>query len=489
MSRLSRLVLAIALAAAASGCGWRGDGALQVGLVGDSDAFKPQGVRLSPAGQTLRAATVEGLVGFDAEGRVVPALADRWIVTDDGQSYIFRLRDGTWPDGARIDAEDVAASLRRALAALRGSPLGLDLASIAEVRVMTDRVIEVDLQSPLPDLLTLLAQPELGLPHARHGGGPMAMQRTPQGAVLSLIPPAKRGLPAQEDFARRARSVIVEVAPAEKAVARFNDGYIDVLLGGRIDSLPLAGVGGLMRGNVQIDPVSGLFGLMVENAQGYLGEAANREALAMAIDRDALLSAFNVSGWSGTTRVVAPETPGDLGTIGERWAGMGIEQRRAAAAERVARWKAAGNPLPVLRIAIGGGPGSQIVFDRLSADFGNIGLQVQRVGETAPADLRLIDSVARYGRATWFLNQLACAARRPVCSPAGDARLDDARAAKDPQQRAALLAEAEAEITAVNGYIPIARPLRWSLVRSRVTGFAPNPWGWHPLPPLAMLPK
>jgi hypothetical protein len=112
----------------------------------------------------LRAATVEGLVGFDAEGRVVPGLADRWIVTDDGQSYIFRLRDGTWPDGARIDAEDVAASLRRALAALRGSPLGLDLASIDEIRVMTDRVIEVDLQSPLPDLLTLLAQPNSAFP-------------------------------------------------------------------------------------------------------------------------------------------------------------------------------------------------------------------------------------------------------------------------------------------------------------------------------------
>jgi peptide/nickel transport system substrate-binding protein/oligopeptide transport system substrate-binding protein len=177
----------------------------------------------------------------------------------------------------------------------------------------------------------------------------------PQGAVLSLIPPGKRGLPAQEDFARRARSVIVEVAPAE-AVARFNDGYIDVLLGGRIDS-SAAGrrrrTGPRRRAD---DPVSGLFGLMVENAQGYLGEAANREALAMAIDRDALLGAFNVSGWSGTTRIVAPETPGDLGTIGERWAGMGIEQRRAAAAERVARWKAAGNPPPVLRIAIGRGP-------------------------------------------------------------------------------------------------------------------------------------
>jgi peptide/nickel transport system substrate-binding protein/oligopeptide transport system substrate-binding protein len=237
---------------AASGCGWRGDGALQLGLVGDSDAFKAQGVRLSPPGRTLRAATVEGLVGFDAEGRVVPGLADRWIVTDDGQSYIFRLRDGTWPDGARIDAEDVAASLRRALAALRGSPLGLDLASIDEVRVMTDRVIEVDLQSPLPDLLTLLAQPNSAFP-MRDRAAALWRCSAPQGAVLSLIPPGKRGLPAQEDFARRARSVIVEVAPAE-AVARFNDGYIDVLLGGRIDSLPLAGVGGLVRGNVQMTP-------------------------------------------------------------------------------------------------------------------------------------------------------------------------------------------------------------------------------------------
>ena len=46
----------------------------------------------------MRAATTEGLVGLDAEGQVIPALADRWIVTDDGRSFIFRLRDGTWPE-------------------------------------------------------------------------------------------------------------------------------------------------------------------------------------------------------------------------------------------------------------------------------------------------------------------------------------------------------------------------------------------------------
>jgi peptide/nickel transport system substrate-binding protein/oligopeptide transport system substrate-binding protein len=96
---------------------------------------------------------------------------------------------------------------------------------------------------------------------------------------------------------------------------------------------------------------------------------------------------------------------------------------------------------------------------------------------------------ARYGRASWFLNQLACSVHKPACLAAGDALLAQARQTADMRERARLLGEAEAEMTAANAYIPIARPLRWSLVRSGVTGFALNPWGWHPLPPLAVLPR
>jgi len=114
---------------------------------------------------------------------------------------------------------------------------------------------------------------------------------------------------------------------------------------------------------------------------------------------------------------------------------------------------------------------------------------VVHVGEDKPADLRLVDATARYGSATWFLNQLACSVHKPACNAAADALLAQARAAKDLRERARLLGEAEAEITAANAFLPIARPLRWSLVRSGVTGFAPNPWGWHPLPPLAVIPK
>lgn len=472
-----------------SACGRRSAGPLPIALIGDPSALDPSGVRLSPAARTLRGATVEGLVAFDAEGHIIPAIADRWIITDDGQSYIFRLRDGTWPGGSRITAETAAAALRGALVQLKGTALGLDLAGIEQVRVMAERVIEIDLVAPVPDLLTLLAQPELGLPNAHRGAGPMGLARRGSSTGLSLIPPERRGLAPEEGSSSHARNLVVEFLPAAKAVERFNDGAADLVLGGQIDSLPLAEETSLARGNVQLDPVIGMFGLLVDSDSGFLADAPNREALALAIDRDAIIAAFNIGGWLPTTRVVAAGVEGDAGTVGERWVGVALEQRRALAAERVTHYMADGKPAPLLRIAAPNGPGTRRVIDLIASDFRAIGIITVQVAENKPADLRLIDTTARYGRASWFLNQLACSVHKPACLAAGDALLAQARQTADMRERARLLGEAEAEMTAANAYIPIARPLRWSLVRSGVTGFALNPWGWHPLPPLAAQPR
>jgi peptide/nickel transport system substrate-binding protein len=38
-------------------------------------------------------------------------------------------------------------------------------------------------------------------------------------------------------------------------------------------------------------------------------------------------------------------------------------------------------------------------------------------------------------------------------------------------------------------FIPFGPPIRWSLVRGSVTGFATNRWGMHPLMPMAMRPR
>ena len=471
-------------------CDRRDDGPINASIIGSRDAFaQMRGVRLSPAAQLLRAATIEGLVGFDAQGRVIPALADRWIVTEDGQSYIFRLRNGDWPDGSAITGEAAAAALRRTLTALRGTALGRDLAPISEIRAMAGRVIEVRLSTPVPDLLDLLAQPELGLPWKNRGAGPMKLDQQGGAAELEPLSPESRGLPAEERWSERVRGLRVRPEPAAAAVARFDEGYADIVLGGTVDTLPLVKTAGLSRGNLRLDPVTGLFGLAVVSRSGLFAESEIREAIAMAIDREALLGEFNVGGWEPTTRIVSPEAADDLGTLGERWVGLDLTARQRVAAERVARWSLAGNPPRAVRIALPATPGGTIIFDRLRADLGAIRLTAVRVKESESADLRLFDAVARYGRVAWFLNQLSCAAGRPVCSAEGDARLAEALVAPDAQARAALLAEAEAEITAANGFIPFARPLRWSLVRGDITGFATNPWGLHPLLPLALAPR
>lgn len=485
---MRRATLLLLFALLAAGCNQRDERLVRVSLIGDPDPAVTPGAGKPPQPPEIRAATVEGLVGFDEQGRVVPALADRWIVTEDGQSYIFRLRNGAWPDGKPITGESAAAALRQVLRALRGTPLALDLAPIDEIRSMAGRVVEIRLSSPLPDLLTLLAQPELGLARKGRGTSPMTLDHQGRVQQLEPVPPEKLGLPAQEDWLERVRVVRVRIEPADKAVERFDEGYADVVLGGRADTWPFATTAGISRGTVRLDPVIGLFGLLVADDEGFLGDPLNREALAMAIDREALLAPFNVAGWAPTTRIVSPDLEGGPGPLGERWAAFTLAERQQIAAERVARWRKTVDQTAPIRIALPDSVGGTLIYERLRADLERIGLATERVAEQGKADLLLLDRVARYGRASWFLNQLSCAAKVPVCSREADDLVAAARATPDPQRRADLLAEAESLVAAANGFIPFARPLRWSLVRADVTGFATNPWGAHPLLRLALQP-
>jgi ABC-type oligopeptide transport system substrate-binding subunit len=480
--------LALALTLLVAACGWFDDkGTLNIALVGSPEEMFVKGIRLTQAGQQLRGATADGLVDFDATGQVTPALADRWIVTDDGKSYIFRVREGTWPDGTDLTGESVRDALRGALRSLRGTSLGLDLAPVSEVRAMAGRVVEIRLSAPMPDLLQLLAQPELALFRNGRGSGLLKLHREGDIARLTAVPPEKRGLPAIEGWADNVRKLEVRAFPARKAIALFDEGEVDVVLGGRMEFLPLADTGPLSRGTIRMDRVFGLFGLQVRSGDGFLTDPARREAIAMAIDRDKLVQPFNVSGWQATTRVVAPDMPGDLGTTGERWQALAMSQRQAEAARRVQAWRGAnGGAAVVLTLAMPEGPGADLVFASLRDDLATAGIALRRVGPDARADLAMIDREARYAGASWFLNQFNCGLKAGLCSAEADARMKESLTAADAAGAAALRAEAEAELTAANVFIPFGAPLRWSLVRGNVQGFETNIWGLHPLSALAL---
>ena len=76
-----------------------------------------------------------------------------------------------------------------------------------------------------------------------------------------------------------------------------------------------------------------------------------------------------------------------------------------------------------------------------------------------------------------------------MCSSEADALVRDSIVQTDPNAKATLLAQAEAELTLANVYIPFGSPLRFSLVRGDVDGFVGNAWAFHPLPPLAVIPR
>lgn len=452
----------------------------------------------------LRAATVEGLVSLDEEGKVVPGLAERWIVADEGRGYIFRLRDSAWNDGTRLSGETARAALRRAIAAQKGTPLAQDLAIIEDIRAMAGRVIEIRLTNPMPNFLQLLAQPELGLEHRGQGAGPMRRKHVDGLDWLTPISPDARGLPMPEGWASNVRPLAVRSMNAEKAIAAMMAGQADVVLGGRITDLAPVQRGLLSQRRVQMDMAQGLFGLLVDRDSGFLAVPANRSALAMVIDRAGLAAALGVPGWSTTTRLV-PAGIGDV-QLPERWADMDMEQRRNVARDKVAVWIKARNasvakpargqgsapasaPAPgggdglELTLAMPAGVGSNILFSHLAADFAAIGVRLRRVGTGESADLHLMDEVARYPTPRWFFNQLHCGVRK-VCLPDVDQLVAQAGNV-EPGLAPALYAEAEREVLENNIYIPIGVPMRWTLAGNGLRGLAPNSGGIHPLYPLS----
>jgi ABC-type transport system substrate-binding protein len=488
------LLLPIMLAA----CGGPANAPVSVVVIGKADGLKENGARLADSAQYVRSATAEGLVAFGARGEIVPALAERWIVTDDGLSYIFRLRNSNWPSGEAMTGGQVRLLLMAAMEQAEKTSLGFDLAKVTEVREMTGRVIEIRLASPMPGFLRLLAQPELGLLKDGRGAGPMAADEDEITNTMGLLalPPERRGLPARGDWDDTVRPVTLRASSAVKAVDAFSNGEADIVLGGRIENLPDADLGPLSRGNIRLDAALGLFGLIVRNKDGVLEEPALRQALIMAIDRENLMSPFNLGGWLPSDTAVPRAMWNEVVPASPNWAALSLDARQERARARISAWEAASGEAAAVKIAMPRGPGSEQLFLRIEADFAAIGVETALIasGEEGAetADLELFDRTARFASPRWFLNQFNCDlggqdSEQP-CAPAADNFVAQSLTETNAKEKAELLALAELALEDEAIFIPFGAPIRWSLVRSDVTAFEENPWGLHPLFPLSGAP-
>lgn len=485
--RLNSIAAALALSMLGA-CGYAGDeDQVRVTVIEDGAArINPVGTRLNFASLTMRAAIAKGLVGLDEEGRVVPALAARWIVTDDGLSYIFRLFDAKWDDGRQITAERVARLLNQRLSELRNSRLRYDVTAVDEVVSMTGRVIEIKLNAPHPNFLQLLAQPEMGLFRAGHGAGPMRLLDEENGIKLGQFeqPSQDEQEPEQQDD----RWVSLRSEPAAIAIARYRAGSAQIVLNGKYHHLPLVDAADISSGDLRLDPVAGLFGLRFIRADGFWAVPANREILAMAINRPALLTSFpGVSAWQSRLKIVPEALDVEGINTYPDWASMTMQDRIAFAQNHVSRWKASEGPVAPLTIALPDAAGTRILFKRIQSDLRRVGLDARKVGLNDAADVELMDEIAPYDSAPWFLKQFTCV-KTQVCLNDADAQIAEADAATNLQIKARLYAEVEDMLVDHYNFIPIAVPIRWSIARQNQRGFAVNPRGWHPLNAMVGIP-
>ena len=481
MRPLVALLLVVALIPA--GCRPEQKGAVHATVIdGDPKIRDPSLGDLPPSDAVLLQNVAQGLVGFDGSGNIVPGLAERWNVSDDGLTYIFRLASTQWPDGRKVTAEQVARLIKHQLGTRSRNALKDSVGAIEDVVAMTDRVLEIQLVAPRPNFLALLAQPEMAILRGNDGTGPYrAVWTGGPGGEVHLT----RDVISSDEEETKHEEVLLAGAAAGDAINDFLASKTDLVLGGTFADLPLTRLVRFPGGALRFDPASGLLGLVPARSGGLLDSVDARRLLAEALDRANFVSELGVPGLGPRATLLEPGLDGLPTPVAPAWFGTPLADRLSSLRARSIRLF--GKTRPVIRVVLPAGPGADLLLQELQLDWSAIGVTVLRAHGPAEADLVLVDEVAPTSSPAWFIRRFRCAVA-PVCDAQADELMGTARQTPVPEQRYALLAQAAARIDDMQLYIPIAAPIRWSLVSGRVQGFAGNRYARHTLTDLEQPP-
>ncbi len=241
------------------------------------------------------------LVDFDARARAVPSLAS-WV-SEDPLHYRFTLGQAgrTFHDGSRLTAEDVVATYR-SLLALRDAPHAAEFANIAAVDTeVTDTVLFTlrhrDEQFPARLIIGILPAKLLAAGHdfSHHpvGSGPLRLLDWNRNLLLERL----------DD---RQRLVLEEVRDPTVRVLKLLRGEADLLQG----DLPPELVGYLKQQpgvEVMVSPGSNFSYLGFNLTDPKLQDVRVRRAVALAIDRDAMIRHALVDASRPATAILPPE--------------------------------------------------------------------------------------------------------------------------------------------------------------------------------------
>ena len=270
------------------------------------------------------------------ERTIVPSLAERWEISDDGLRYVFHLREGlTWSDGIPLTAHDVEFGIKRVLdPSSPGSSVAIyfvleqgEATYLGEntdwdavgVRALDDRTVEFRLVAPAPYFMSVMNRPDGG-PQPRHAierhgdgwtrpgrqvtSGPFFVaERTEETVLLRRREGYGGPHTGNVHELELYRTAIVDALPS------YESGETDVILvrytPRLADLMPDA-----VREDAMIGPASWSAYIRFDHTHPVTGNLHLRRALAHAIDRDALAAVCPANLVVATGGVVPPALQG-----------------------------------------------------------------------------------------------------------------------------------------------------------------------------------
>jgi ABC-type oligopeptide transport system substrate-binding subunit/class 3 adenylate cyclase len=278
------------------------------------------------------------------ERTIVPSLAERWEISDDGLRYVFHLREGlTWSDGMPLTAHDVEYGIKRVLDPVRpGSSVAIYFvlengqdyylgastdADAIGVRALDDRTVEFRLVAPAPYFMSVMNRPDSG-PQPRHAIERNADAWTAPGTqvVSGAFTVADRTdttltLRRREDASTPRAGNVAEVelyrSPIADALPSYERGATDLVLVRYTPRLADL-IPGAVRPDALLGPAAWSAYIRFDHTHPAFANVDLRRALAHAIDRDSLAAVCPANLVVATGGVVPPALQGHTPEIALR---------------------------------------------------------------------------------------------------------------------------------------------------------------------------
>lgn len=461
----------------------------------------------------------EGLTDVAADGTIVPGLAERWTVSDDGRTWTFRLRPNLrFSDGVALTSADVVYSLRRLLTPATAAPYatmfyavsGARAAAAGEVPVESVAITAPDAQTvvigldrPWPSLPEALANPAgVVVPRhviARHGdrwvkpenfaaSGPFTLVSW---VLQSAITLEKNPLYVEADRVMLDRVIYYPIAEDHAAIRRFRAGDVDVL-----ETFPenlLGVIREQMAPALRLAPYRGVYYWAFNTRKPPFDDPRVRIALSMAVERDVIIRDVLRMPFTPAWSLV-PAGTGGYGAAQEPAWSRWPRDRRLARARQLLAEAGIGPDRPIsVEVRFNSDEGHKKVAVAIGQMWAPLGVRTTLYNTEAAVHFRALKTaeftvarsgwIADFNSAENFLFQYESRAGEfnypGYNNPDYDARFAQALDEPDPARRNALFRSAEGLIVADMPVLPLYFYVSRSLVSPDVRGWKDNPAGVH----------